>query len=184
MAEYNDFYGYNSAQYGQIYEKTEEKIGDADTTTPDDEIEKQKRLQIAEHNAKAATAHFASLFGSKDFGESAMVGFRPAWYDLQQILLEEYKHKTPIKESAMNEIAPRLRNAATILLFAERLVKGLEKLEADAEMIATVKEGFEVLLEKASAQKLNLPEYHKTKKEIAKFKKPAQFLDLCNVLFK
>jgi len=175
LAEYHDFYIYNLAQYGHIYEKSE-----YNTSDDKDDRDEAKLRELAEHNARVATEHFTALFGSKDFAESAMVGFRPEWYDLQQILLEEFKQKTPIKDSAMNYIAPRLRNAASLMLYAERMVSGLEKAGATFDFIAPVKEGFVLLFENCGKQELNLPEYCKNKTAIAKFKKPEQYLEFCD----
>jgi len=181
LAEYNDFYIYNLAQYNHIYHKVDECI--VTDEVPDCELDEAKRLEIAERNAKMATDHFVRIFGSKDFGESAMVGFRPAWYDLQQILLEEYKHKTPVDQSAMNTIAPYIRNIATALLFAERVVAELESMDVEATAIDVIRDGFRLLLERVEKEKLVLPEYHKTKSAFNKFKKPEQYIEFCEKLF-
>ena len=178
LAEYNDFYIYNLAQYNTIYHKA-----DASNEEEGEEIDEQKRLEIADRNAKAATDHFTKLFGSKDFGESTMIGFRPSWYDLQRILLEEYKHKTDILESAMNCIAPYLRNMASALLFAERCVAELSEMDVDPEMLKVIKDGFKLLVERVEKDKLVLPEYHKTKAAFNKYKKPDQYIEFCQKLF-
>jgi len=180
LAEYNDFYLYNLAHYSHISEASGSYVGQ---NNDQDELDEEKRRAIAEHNAKVATEHFASLFGSKDFGASSMVGFHPAWYDLQQILLEEFKHKTHIKESAMNGIAPMLRNIASLMLLAERVVSGLEKMNASPDLITPIKEGFQLLLQSVTTERINLPEYHKNKAQFNKFKKPEHYLEFCQKLF-
>jgi len=182
LAEYNDFYLYNLAYYSNISEN-DTYAGYVGHNNDYDELDEEKRRAIAEHNAKVATDHFQLLFGSKDFGASSMVGFQPSWYDLQQILLEEFKHKTHIKESAMNGIAPMLRNVASVMLYAERVVSELEKMSADPELIAPLKEGFQLLLERVVAERINLPEYHKNKSQFNKLKKPEQYLEFCKDLF-
>ena len=180
LAEYNDFYIFNLAQLNSIFHK-EECL--TDEQREECEMDEAKRLELAEKNAKAATDHFTALFGSKDFSESAMVGFRPAWYDLQQILLEEYKHKTNIAESAINGIAPYLRNVASVMLFAERVVSDFESLGAEPDAIKVIKDGFKLLLEMVEKGEINMPEYHKTKTCFKKYKKPEQYIDFCEKLF-
>ena len=178
LAEYNDFFIYNLAEYNDLFYGKEENFEDAS-----DEISEEERIAIADRKAKTATDHFTDLFGSKDFGESALVGFRPSWYDLEQILLEEYKNKTDIKNSAMNGIAPYLRNTASIMLFAERLVTGLTEHGGSDGQIAEMKQSFESLLARNENEKLNIPEYFRVKKEISKLRKPEQFIDYNNRLF-
>jgi len=174
LAEYNDFYIFNMAQVANVYHVA------GDDETDDEEVDLIKRQEDADENAKAATEHFKALFGSKDFGESSMIGFRPAWYDLQKILFDEYKKKTPIEESQMNVIANNLRRVASVLLFGERIVRGLEDLCADPLKIQSVKEGFEKLLEAVTKGSITIPEFNKEKKNISKFKKPEQFIDFAN----
>jgi len=180
LSEYNDFYMYNMAHLGVIANELKQSH---DPSDHDEELDEEKRRAIAEHNAKVATDHFTSLFGSKDFGASSMVGLRLAWYDLQQILLEEFKHKTHIKDSAMNGIAPMLRNVASVMLYAERVVSELEKFDASPELIAPIKEGFRLLLESVTAERRELPEYHKNKAQFNKFKKAEHYLEFCKGLF-
>jgi hypothetical protein len=98
--------------------------------------------------------------------------------------LEEYKHKTDIQDSAMNGIAPYLRNIASILLFAERTISDLEMMDAPEEHLAVIKEGYKLLLQRAETEKLSLPLFHETKSKLAKIKKPEQYFDFCNTLFR
>lgn len=179
LAEYNDFYIYNFAQYQNLYDRVDERF----IETSNGDISEEKQQEIAEHNARVATDHFKKLFGHPDFAESCMVGFRPAWYDLQQILLEEFKYKTPILESAMNDIAPKLRAAATVSLFSERLIHGLQKVNADAKVVNTMKDGFKLLFERLQTENINLPDFHTSKKAISKFKKAEQYIEYCEKLF-
>ncbi|MDR0461990.1 MAG: hypothetical protein LBG88_01490 [Christensenellaceae bacterium] len=179
LAEYNDFYIFNMAQYNTLYHKIDEHVENEDEI----EAEVRKRLELADRAAKQATEHFAGLFGSKDFGESAMIGLRISWYDLQKILLAEFKHKTLVQDSAMNGIAPHLRNVASIMLFAERIIADLDQLDGTFEQIAVLKEGFKMLLERNEKEKLAIPEYHKAKTAFARFKKPEQYIEFCEKLF-
>ena len=175
LAEYNDFYIFNMAQYANTSKFPDFIFGDADEE--DEDTERKER------EAKSATEQFMALFGSKDFGESSMVGFRPAWYDLQKVLLDEQKHKTDIRDSAMNKIAPTLRNIASTLLFAERIISGMDKCDAADDQVNTVKAGFKTLLVRASAGEVNLPEYAKCKKELSKLKKSEQYIEFAHNLF-
>jgi len=181
LAEYNDFYIYNLAQINHIFHTADECL--VKEEMPNCEIDEAKRLELADKNAKIATDHFTKLFGSKDFGESSMVGFRPRWYDIQQILLEEYKHKTNITESAMNGIAPYLRGVASTMLFAERIVSEFMDLGAEPDAVSLIKEGFQILLESVEKGETKVPEYNKLKAGFKKFKKPEQYIDFCEKLF-
>jgi len=183
LAEYNDFKIYNLAQYQTIFGKTNDHLNLAEVTEQENEVDAKKARDIAEHNAKVATDHFAKLLGSLDFAESSMVGFHIAWYDLQQILLEEYKNKTPATESVMNEIAPRLRTVASIMVFADRITTALERLDADKKIIATMKDGFTLLMKRCQTEQLKLPEFSVTKKQLSKFKKVEDYMEFCEKLF-
>ena len=179
LADYNDFYIFNMAQYANIYHSVDEILEEENI-----DFDELKRQEMAERNAIMATDHFKALFGSKDFGESSLVGFKPCWYALQKVLLQEYKHKTPIQESAMNGIARYLRNMASILIFAERVITNLEDCNGTDEQLAVLKDGFKLLLDRNEKEKLVIPEYCKTKSTILKFKRPEQFIDFCDKLFK
>jgi len=178
IGEFNDFYGFNMSQIHDIYFHAE--IEEDDET---EGVDEEKRLSIADKNAKAATDHFAGLFPSHEYGEGALVGFRPAYEDLQKILLEEYKNKTDIRDSVINGIAPRLRNIASIMAFASRIVGDLEFLCADTEQIANVKAGFKKLIERNERERLDLPMYTKTKDTFKKYKKAEQYIAFAEKLF-
>ncbi|MCL2228659.1 MAG: hypothetical protein FWC00_02390 [Firmicutes bacterium] len=179
LAEYNDFYLYNMAELATIHYKIDEAQQDEAPA----ELDEEKRIAIADKNAKAATDHFASLFGSKDFPEATIAGLKPAWYDLQKILLNEYKQKTPIYDSAMNGIAPGLRKIASVMLFALYVTEGMDDLNAEDEEIEAVKEGFRTLFGRIQNEKIDIPEYHKEKVKFKKFKKPTQYIEFAEKLF-
>jgi hypothetical protein len=186
--DYNDFYGYNIAQCNNIYHSVDEILKDDndndDGGTEEIDInEKQKIFQAAEHSAKNATEHFQRMFGSKDFGESALFGFEPNWDNLQKVLSDENKRKVPIQESTLNPIAQYLRRVASIVTFAGRIITNLEDIGASDEQISAAKDGFKKLLARAE-QEIEIPEYHKTKQQIIKFRKAEQFLAFCEKLFK
>jgi len=179
VAEFNDFFGFNMGQIHDIYYKVDPR----DEDTDGEEVDEEKRLRTADMNAKAATDHFAALFPSKEFGEGALVGFKPAYEDLQKILLEEYKQKIDIRDSALNGVAPRLRNIASLMAFASRIVEELEFLCADPHQIDMVKKGFKSLLERNERERLSIPEYFKTKPTFKKYKKPEQYIAFAEKLF-
>jgi hypothetical protein len=178
LAEYNDFYVFNMAQYNSMYHKLDD--------TPmekEEEIDEQQRLEQADKIAKVATDHFATLFGNKDFGESSLVALCIDWEALQRILLGEYRSKVLVQDSAMNRIAPVLRNVASIMLFAERLIGELSEMNIPHDQIKILKDGFQLLMERNQKESFTMPEYHKMKPQILKFKKPEQYIELCNRLF-
>jgi hypothetical protein len=177
LNEYNDFYNYNIIQYMDIYGEHDDVFGAVE------DIDKEKEQEVREHNARASAEHFAKLFGNRDFHESCRVGFRVCWYSLQKILQEEYKSKVSAQQSAMNHIAPRLRNLASVMLFAEKLNDVLHKFNAEPEVVSTIKAGFELLKERVREEELSLPEFHKGKVAIAKFKKKEQVIEFCEGLF-
>jgi hypothetical protein len=181
--EYNDFYGYNWAQYNTIYHTLDNRIDEIDEKD-DDETAEQKRAEAAERNGKIATDTFEKWFGNRDIKESILVGFRPAYDDIQKILMEEHKKKTPVIESAMNKIAPFLRNLASVLLFAEKIVTALENDAEDEKKLDEIRAGFKKLLAaviKGTAGEM--PEFSREKKSIGKFKKHEQYYEVCEKLF-
>lgn len=164
LREYNDFFLYNQDQLATIFNTVERD---------EDDEEDPMAQQRAEQNAKAATDRFSEWFGSQDFAKSAMVGLRIVWDDVQQILLEEYRKKTPIDQSAMNFIAPRLRAVCSVLLFAEYLNTklGRSKKEGSEEVARAVSEFFTILLEKmGNGEDVRVPEFSKSKKSLEKLK--------------
>jgi len=166
LADYNDFYIYNQSQISDLSRVIEEG--------EDDDKTEEYRAELAEKKARAATTYFQNLFGSKDFAESALIGLRINWYDLQQILLEEYQQKSSIQISAMNGIAPTLRKLASVLLFAENLVTKL----GDDPSSEAAKNFFTALLEKIKEDdSIEIVEFHKSKKTLVKLKTPASILE-------
>lgn len=168
LAEYNDFYIYNESQYYEIFKRAKAEVYE----NADSEI----NLALAEKNAKETTDFFRNMFGSKDFAKSSLVGLRISWYDLQQILLAEFKNKTPIEESAVVHTAYMLRNLASFLLFAEEIVYGMTRMKnSDEEAIELVKQRFVKALE--NVENLSIPEFHKEKKSLTKLKTMEQYLE-------
>ena len=200
LREYNDFYIYNQSQYNDIFRKLDAKdTNESETGEEDDERLAQLRALRAEQNAKAATDHFAALFGSKDFAESTLVGLKFSWYDLQQLLLEEFRTKTLASQSIMNHVAPRLRRIASALLFAEYMIAKLGKMykqpssnkQQDIEKadihnqrmevaVTGVKSFFVDLLELlAKDDNAVLPEFGKSRNALAKLKTPEAIIEFC-----
>jgi len=172
LAEYNDFYLYNQSQYYEVFKKARAQV---------EEGSEEINLCLAEKNAKETTDYFTKLFGSKDFAMSTMMGLKICWYELQQILLSEFKNKTPIAESAIIHTAYQLRNLASLLLFAEHVVYGMGRAKnSTAESVFAIKQNFRDALEKLD--KLTIPEFHKERKQLAKLKTIEQYQEFVNKL--
>jgi len=179
LAEYHDFFIYNQSQYAEIFRKVDIDLDEGD----DEKTIEMKKLR-AEQNSKAASDHFGSLFGSKDFVHVCLLGMRINWYDLQQILLEEFRSKTPPTLSAMNHIAPTLRKLSSTLLFAEYFNDRLERMKKPSEnpknhdhndkvetTIGWLKTFFVGLVERMCKNGCGeFPEYVKVKNQLAKLK--------------
>lgn len=199
LRDYNDFFKYNESQYNDIFRKAPGLDGEREN--PEDEKERLLQRNRAEQNAKGATDHFRSLFASKDFAESALVGYRIAWDDLQQILIEEFRAKIPAQQSAMNDIAPKLRTIASIVLFAEYMVSKLGKMyktttstkPADIEKtnshnakVDETLEGIKVFfgdfLSVVQSSQRVTHEYAKSKNALAKLKTPEAVIEFCKNL--
>jgi hypothetical protein len=200
LSEYNDFYEYNKVQVGEC-PVGKDFMADADETMSEEEQNKYM-IEQQEHNQKAAVAHFEKIFGNKDFAESALVGLKINWYELQQIISEECKNKTPILESTTNEIAKKIKNVASTLLYAERIVSDMEKMLIDvagldeAEQkrarvnnekielaLAFARDGFTLLLERLVTEDLDVPEYHRGKVGFKKMKNLGGYIDICEKMF-
>jgi len=192
LAEYNDFMVYNQSQYRDIFRHYKPQVGEEPDPEYQEELEK-----AAELNAKKAVEHFTNLFGSRDFPESTLCGLKISWFDLQRILLEEFRHKTPATASSMNSIAPRLLRLASALLFGEYLHAKLERMvkpltsssaaanEKSALHNADVEKATEyvhavinVLVAKiASGEDVQVPEFNASKKDLAKLRTPESIVD-------
>jgi len=191
LDEFNDFFLYNQSQYNDVFRKI--SIPEEE----DDKVKEQMKL-TAEKNAKAATDHFGALWG-KDFAESCFCGLKISWYDLQQILLEEFRSKTPATASKMNKIASGLRRVASTLLFAEYLQSKVKTFykhtnsekPADLEKVRVHNEAVdaglrritlwfpEILARLAEGSDCPLPEYNKSKNQLAKLKNIEAVLEFC-----
>jgi len=186
LDEYKDFYEYNKMQVSQM--NIEFETFDDDNGDEVDSLELAKR---ADHNKSVSIDHFEKNFGSKDFAEACLVGMKIDFYELQKILMAEHRRGLPITESALNAIAPKLRVLASILLFAERITKELNKHvdkggvngEKAAVAFKVVKEGFEILLQRHADKEVSIPEFNRSKKELAKIKTVEKYLEFCEKLF-
>ena len=186
LSDYNDFYGYNKMQVTQIVAPA------SDDGSLDDENKTEAELSAEkiEHNKKVASEHFEKLFGNKDFHNACLIGLRIDYDALQRIIMSEHRKEIPITESSFNVIVPRLRVLASILLFAEAIVSGLEKLTNDdkhkekAELaLGFAKDGFMLMLERHAEQEIAVIEFHRHKKEISKIKTVDGYINFCEKLF-
>ena len=166
LAEYQDFYLYNQSQYNEIFKNAPLAEGEErnDGEEDDEKLIELQKLR-AEQNAKSAVEHWGKLFGSMDFAESALIGLRINWGELQAILIEEFKARTHPTDSSMNYIAPPLRKLCSILLIAHKLhERGAEPCEKINHRLDQLSRG-ELL-------GITIPEYHKVKKQLTKCKTP------------
>ena len=187
LNEYTDFYEYNRTQVGQYIGS---QAQEDDTPQPQDENEAKIIAERIAHNRSVCVDHFEKHFGSKDFAEACLMGLKIDFYALQEILISEQRRGIPITSSSINIIAPKLRVLASILLFAERIVGGLErltevdKLKEKAQMAAEfAREGFNLLLERTLEQDIAVPEFNGSKKELSKIKTVDGYVDYCEKLF-
>jgi len=180
LVEYNDFMVFNKTQVRDLGVPTS-----CEFQPPTDETEEDATKRI-EHNKQVAVNHFETLFGSKDIAESALVGLRIDYDNVQKILLDERANKIPITESAFNQIASTIRATSSILLLAERIVSDLHKLGSGGKIplaIEFAKEGFELLLDGVAKGNLEIPEYHITRREVNKLKTVDDYIGYCEKLF-
>ena len=186
LNEYTDFYAYNKTQVTQIvFDST-----DADSFDDESKTDEQNSSDRLEHNKKVAREHFEKHLGNKDLAMASLVGMRVNYDELQKILISEHRRAIPITESSFNVIIPRLRVLASILLFAEGIVSGLQKIAEDdkqkekAELaIGFAKEGFMLMLERHAEQEIAVMEFHRHKKELAKIKNVDGYINFCEKLF-
>jgi len=197
LSEYNDFYGYAQTLVAEVDGGPVPDLDDerSDAERSDDKGDMSQKtarfnLDRLEHNKTVAVEHFKKLFGSKDFAEACLVGLKIDFDGLYNILDAERRRGTPITESGLNKIAPKLRNLATTLLYAERIVGGLERLldntDGDPRVkdaVGFARDGFNILLERQVEEEVTLPEYNRVKKEIGKIKTAAAYIDYCEKLF-
>lgn len=186
LAEYNDFMGFNKTQINNDPQLVCTFIEKESTN---EEIEDFNRKRT-EHNRQVAHDHFHQLFGHNDIAKSTLLGLKIDYDTVQKVLLDERSNKIPITESKFNQIAPTIRAAASVLLLAERVVSDLLKLYATAKdkekcvlAIEFAKEGFDLLLDGVAKGNLEIPEYYKIKKDIAKFKTVEAYINFCEKLF-
>ena len=181
--EYRDFFEYNKMQVAQAPSVYVDSFDN-----PKDEEEARIEAERIEHNRGVLMDHFEKHFGNKDFTEACLVGMKIDFYELQKILMAEHRRGIPITESTLNVIAPKLRTLASALVYAERIVTGLEKFvdqtnEKARMAVEFAKDGFMLLFERILEQDIPVPEYNRNKKEIAKIKTVDGYINYCERLF-
>lgn len=189
LVEYNDFMVFNRVQIRDTaasacaFAAHQGKV----QQEPENEEETKKR---AEHNRQVSLDHYENLMGSKDIAESSLVGLRIDYDTIQKVLLEERANRISIIESALNQIAPTIRAAASVLLIGERVMSDLEKLspcvkdESKRDLaIEFAREGFELLLDGVAKGNCTIPEYHVIKRDMRKLKTLENYIGFCENLF-
>jgi hypothetical protein len=198
LSEYNDFHVSNRAQMDATLRKSYDAMSS---------VESEEELAILreqeDHNRCVSESHFKQLFCNPDLTEAVLVGLTIDVDRLTEILLEEFRSRTPITQSALNAIMPRIRCVASVLLFAERIVGGLNKMIVDTADISGDKlnkavannekaelaiefasDGFVLLLERLQqCEALDVPEFSKHKVALGKIKTVEGYIDFCEKLF-
>lgn len=181
LAEYNDFYAYNLAQYQSLAKKL--KVDEAgeinDDTEEIDEFQKEQLEKQSEDDA----AEFTRVWGSMDFASGTLLGLAIEWDKIQEILIEEQRQQVRAKDSSMNAAGNKLRNVASVLTFAERILSGLDDKKADTEMVGLIKQGFEIMLTELLERDIQIPEFHKEKSKFNKIKTVNGLVDYAQQLF-
>jgi hypothetical protein len=180
LAQYNDFYVYNLAQY-QNYAKL--KVGDSgELSNENDELDKEEAERLEKVGNDNAGV-FAKVWGSVDFASAALMGLEIDWQPIQVSLFEEQQRKIPAAESGMNETGAKLRRVASILSFADKITADLANKKADGEIIELVRQGFEMLLAELSKRNIEIPEYNIEKTKYLKIKSLDGIIDYAQKMF-
>lgn len=179
LAEYNDFYVFNQAQY--LDGKKEE--GDGSKEIDNDETVEEDGNEALEKIARDDERDFAALWGSRDFASATLMGMKVEWDKIQPVLIEEQRRGTRPKDSSMNQTAKQLRCVASLLTFMHKILDAFNNKHASAEMVGLIKNGFEILLEELAERELDIPEYEKEKTKFLKIKKIDDLIDYAKNLF-
>jgi len=168
LNEHNDFILYNAEEYRKVFKTIKCHSNGEDEDALYEEV-------LSEKDAD----HFRKLFNNRDFAESSLVGFKIDYDALHKILANEFKNKVESHKSIMNDIAPYLRDIASTLVIAAKVVSALAKREDGQQYLSVVKANFEKALKFLEAGFiLNMPEYTKYKERIATFKTAEGFVKM------
>jgi hypothetical protein len=179
LAEYNDFYVFNQAQY--LNNKKDET--DDDKEIDGDETAKNENSKVLEKIAHDDEKDFSALWGSRDFASATLMGMSIEWDKIQEILMEEQERGTHPKDSSMNATAKQLRCVASLLTFMNKILNAFNEKHANPEMVGLIRSGFEILLEELSTRELEIPEYEKEKTKFLKIKTIDGLIDYAKILF-
>jgi hypothetical protein len=180
LDQYNDFYAYNLAKY-QDYAKL--KVDDSGELNNTNEELDAGELALLEKAGNDNAGVFVKVWGSLDFASATLMGLEIDWQPIQVCLFEEQERKIPAGDSGMNETGIKLRKLASILVFADRITADLSDKKVDPEMIALIRQGFEMLLSELSKRDLDIPEYNLEKAKYQKIKTPNGIIDYAQKLF-
>jgi hypothetical protein len=180
LAQYNDFYVYNLAQY-QNYAKL--KVDDSGEISNENEELGKEEIERLEKLGNDNAGVFAKVWGSMDFASATLMGLAIDWQPIQVSLLEEQRRKIPALESGMNETGNKLRKVASILSFADKITTDLTSKKADLEIVELIRQGFEMLLAELSKRDIKIPEYNIEKTKYLKIKSADGIIDYAQKLF-
>jgi hypothetical protein len=180
LAQYNDFYVYNLAQYQNYAQLKVDDSGELSNAT--EELGQDEIAQLEKQGNDNAGV-FAKVWGSLDFASATLMGLEIDWQIIQVSLLEEQRRKIPAIESGMNEAGNKLRNVASVLSFADKIVTDLTAKNTESGMVTLIKQGFELLLNELSARDIKIPEYNIEKPKYLKIKTADGIIDFAQKLF-
>lgn len=180
LAQYNDFYVYNLAQY-QNYAKL--KVDDSGEISNENEELGKEEAERLEKVGNDNAAVFARVWGSVDFASATLMGLEIDWQPIQVSLLEEQQRKIPAPESGMNDAGSKLRKVASILSFTDKITTDLTVKKANLEIVELIRQGFEMLLAELSKRDIEIPEYNVEKAKYLKIKSADGIIDYAQRLF-
>jgi len=178
LAQYNDFYAYNLAQY-QNYARLQIDDSGEISMQELDPVDVARLEKFGNDNA----SNFAKLWGSLDFATATLMGLSIDWQPIQVSLFEEQERKIPAVDSGMKETATKLRKVASILSFMDKITNDLKDKKADSEMVALIRQGFEILLAELSTRDIAIPEFNIEKAQYGKIKTVDGIIDYAQKMF-
>lgn len=180
LDQYNDFYVYNLAQY-QNY--ADLKTNDAGELSDGNEELDQSEIERLEKMGNDNAGVFARIWGSVDFASATLMGLEIDWQPMQAGLLEEQRRKVPALESELNAVGVKLRKVSSVLSFVDRITTDLSNKKANDEIVALIRQGFEMLLTELSKRDIEVPEYNVEKTKYQKLKSADGIMDYAQKLF-
>jgi hypothetical protein len=181
LADYNDFYVYNLAQHQSILKGKVAENGELEETGG--EGADSENHGVLEKIAADNVSEFVRQWGSRDFASATLMGLSIEWEKLQEILFDEQEKNVKIADSVLKPAAEKIRNLASVLSFAERILYRLRSKKADNAAIETIKQGFENLIDRLAVKEMEIPEFHKEYKNFNKANTKEKVIEYAKALF-